>query len=289
MADARDEAASPDWILDEAIEQQDVDVPADDAMDLHPEEGPSSNDVDMHSVGSLEAAQSLGNLEPDAGDCIAELLLTQMGASGRSYRRESRQAARKIVSEMYSPPRVTKLIRELKLKHMMAGFAFDLSMIDEDDGMPWDFSIPAKREKAWKRFTEQKPYVLIGSPACTAFSTWQRLKEAKSDDVEGMRRAKTASIVHLDFVARMYREQAEGGRYFLHEHPLHATSWILKSIEEVMQIPGVQKVHGDQCQFGAEAQSGPMKGSPVKKPSGFMINSPELAKILDVQCKGQGG
>ena len=90
----------PDLILDETIDQQDGDAPADDAMDLHPEEGPSSNDVDMHFVGSLEAAQSLCNLEPDAGDCIAELLMTQMGASGRSYRRESRQAARKIVSEM---------------------------------------------------------------------------------------------------------------------------------------------------------------------------------------------
>ena len=74
MAGVRDENASSDWILDEAIEQQDSNVPADDAMDLHPEEGPSSNDVDMHFVGSLEAAQSLGNLEPDAGDGIAELL-----------------------------------------------------------------------------------------------------------------------------------------------------------------------------------------------------------------------
>ena len=54
----------------------------------------------MHFVGSLEAAQPLGNLEPDAGDYIAELLLFQMGASGRSYRRESEQVAKKIVSEM---------------------------------------------------------------------------------------------------------------------------------------------------------------------------------------------
>ena len=63
---------------------------------------------------------------------------------------------------MYSPPRVTELILELKLKHMMAGFAFDLAMIDEDDGMPWDLTIPAKREKGWKGFTEQKPYVTAG-------------------------------------------------------------------------------------------------------------------------------
>ena len=106
-----------------------------------------------------------------------------MGASGRSYKRESRQAAREIVSELYWPARVTKLIRELKFKHMMAGFAFDLIMVDEDDGC----------HEAWKRFTEQKPYVRIGSPACTPLSTWQRLNEAKLSDIEGMRRAKTAA------------------------------------------------------------------------------------------------
>ena len=72
------------------------------------------------------------------------------------------------------------------------------------------FSIKAKRDKAWRRFTEQKPYMLIGSPACTPFSTWQRLNEAKSNDIEAMQKAKTAAIVHMDFVAKMYQEQVEG-------------------------------------------------------------------------------
>ena len=108
------------------------------------------------------------------------------------------------------PPRGTTLIRALKTKHLMAGFAFDLTTMDGDDESPWDFSIKAERDKAWKRFTEQKPYVLIGSPACTPFSTWQRLNEAKSKDVEAMRRAKVEAVVHMNFVCRMYHEQAEG-------------------------------------------------------------------------------
>ena len=100
----------------------------------------------MAFVGSLEAAQSNGRLEPSKDDVVAELLLTQMGGSGRQHQREFRAAARKIVSEFYSPPRVTKLIRDMKCKHLMAGFAFDMTLVDEDDGMPWDFSVPAKRE-----------------------------------------------------------------------------------------------------------------------------------------------
>ena len=30
---------------------------------------------------------------------------------------------------------------------------------------------------------------------------------------------------HLEFMVKLYRRQAECGRYFLHEHPAHASSW----------------------------------------------------------------
>ena len=190
---------------------------------------------------------------------------------------------------MYSPPRATKLIRELKSKRMMAGFAFDLATIDEEDGMPWGFSIPTKREKAWRRFTEQKPYMFIGSPACAPFSTWQRPNEAKANDLEAMRRAKIAPIVHLDFVVRMYREQSEGGRHFPHEHPLYATSWKICSIEKLMNLPQVQLAHGEQRRFGPEARSGPMRGRPIKKPSGSRTNPNEPHDALSKQRAAHNG
>ena len=47
----------------------------------------------------------------------------------------------------------------------MAGFSLDLTVMDED-GLPWDFNNQAKREKARRIVREQKPYMLIGSPAC---------------------------------------------------------------------------------------------------------------------------
>ena len=105
----------------------------------------------------------------------------------------------------------------------MAGFALDLTVLDED-GTPWDFTQRDKREKARRLVRQQKPYMLIGSPACKEFSTWQFLNAAKSKDPEAMRRAKTAAILHLDFVCSLYQEQLDGGRYFLHEHPQYATS-----------------------------------------------------------------
>ncbi len=43
----------------------------------------------------------------------------------------------------------------------MPGFSFDITVVDPEDGMPWDFSIPAKRLKARMMIREQKPYLLI--------------------------------------------------------------------------------------------------------------------------------
>ena len=254
----------------------------------HNMEENTGNDAEMDFVGILQADQEIGSLEPSFDDEVSALLLAEMGSSGRHYRRDGRRAMRKIVSEIYSPPRVTKLMRELKSRYLVPGFAFDLTVADED-GTPWDFSDPDKREKARRRLREQKPYVLIGSPMCKEFSTWQRLNEARSKDPEAMQRARIAATVHIDFVASLYEEQIDGGRYFLHEHPQYASSWTVPSIERVKARAGTQRVHGDQCQFGAEIRRGTMKGAPIKKPSGFLTNAPCVAEALDVRCTGQGG
>ena len=119
----------------------------------------ATQDTDMGFVGFV------GSMEPTQDDEIAEMLLTQLGA-GRSYARERRQALKKFtVSEVYSPPRITKEIREGKWKHLLPGFALDLTVVDPSDGLLWDFSRKSKREKATALLRQQKPYMLIGSPA----------------------------------------------------------------------------------------------------------------------------
>ena len=92
--------------------------------------------VIVYKVQIKQAAQEIGSLEPSVDDFVSALLLTEMGASGRIFRRESRCVARKIVSEIYSPPRVTKLLRDIKCKHLMVGYGFDLTIVDPDDGLP---------------------------------------------------------------------------------------------------------------------------------------------------------
>ena len=243
-------------------------------------------DVEMEFVGKLEVEDSLGSLEPSVDDFVAGLLLQQLGSLGRRYRREARQGAKAIVSEVYSPPRVTKLLRESRMRHAVPGLALDLTVNDPMDGTPWDFSIAAKRRRARQLFAEQRPYIIIGSPECTHFCSFQAMNMARSKDVEAMKRAKTAAIVHLKFVAQLYADQIARGKYFLHEHPLRATSWSEDEIAKILQRPDVIRVHGDQCQYGAEVHSGKHAGKPILKPTGFMTNAPAVARALPLTCQG---
>ncbi len=202
----------------------------------------------------------IGSLAPEFCDFVGDMLLASIASSGRKYGRETRAANRRIVSEAYSPPRVTAEIKRGRHPHLVPGFAFDLTVNDPDDGQPWDFSVKGKREKARTKLDKQKPYMLIGSPACTAFSTWMYLNETKSKDVAAIRRAKARAIKHIDFVIELYYDQLAGGRYFLHEHPEHATSWQLLQMKILMEAEAVTRVCGDQCQSGAEHQRGARTG-----------------------------
>ncbi len=200
----------------------DASVPAaSDDMAVEEESGPSEERHD--GVGDMSMG-FIGSLEPAHDDVISSVLLQQLGSVGRRYKRESRTAYKKIVSEIYSPPRITREIRRSRGRHLMAGFAMDLTVTDPDDGLPWDFTSPAKQAKARRVLREQKPYFLIGSPECRMFSTWQALNNSKNPDKEEIKRAYDAAVEHINFVVSLYVEQIQGGRYFLHEHPRHATS-----------------------------------------------------------------
>ena len=204
-------------------------------------------------------------------------MLQELGSSRGSHKRELRKGMRHLVSEIYAPPRVTEEIRRGGYKYLLPGMAFDLTVNDPLDGKPWDFGIEAKRARARPIIREQKPYCPIGSPMCTFFSSWQALNAARFGTEKDIAHNKAKATMHLNFVAELYAEQVAGGRYFLHEHPEGATSW------------NVVHVVGDQCQYGAQIKSGMHSGDPIKKPTGVMTNSSEIAATLSMRCTGQQG
>ena len=135
------------------------------------------------------------------------------------------------------------------------------------------------RERALQTVRDEKPLLLIGSPMCTAFSTWQiindKIRYPLTVAAEKHRAGKD-----VEFCCQLYREQVKNGRCFLHEHPAYATSWQEAVIQRTLSETGVETATCDQCQYGcADAQ-----GNPIKKPTMFMTNAPELAKRLRTRC-----
>ena len=106
--------------------------------------------------------------------------LNILDSQGKSHERDRHQALKRLVSEVYSPPRITLEIMRGGFRNLTLCLALDLTIKVPDDGMPLDFFSKFKRIKARELLRHSQPVLLIGSPMRTAFSTWQRLNAAKS-------------------------------------------------------------------------------------------------------------
>ena len=140
------------------------------------------------------------------------------------------------VSELFGPGRSTSRASAFDL---MPGMAIDLRT-------GFDFNMEQDRVRARAIIDEEKPWLIVGSPMCAAFSPLMALNP-KTDKVK---HAMVQGVKHLFFVGEIYKTQISRGRFFLHEHPKAATSWGLWMVKEVLAMEGVVTVDCDQCAFG---------------------------------------
>ena len=210
-------------------------------------------------------------------------LIKSLGGDSKRYQRERRRGLQAVVSEIYSPPRVTAATKLLPELGCVPGFALDLTTVDAQ-GRPWDFDDADTRMRARAMVEQEKPLLLVGSPMCRAYSAWQRLNAAKRDPAVVARELVKAKV-HLAFCMELYEVQRSAGRYFLHEHPAQASSWQEDVVQAVEAMEGVFKTTVDQCQYGMEDED----GSPMRKPTTFMTNSACLVESLNKRCGGRGG
>ena len=187
-----------------------------------------------------------------------------------------------IISEIYSPPRVTTYAKLLPSLGIGPGFALDLTTVNAK-GEPWDFDTVEKQEEAERLLDETKPTILVGSPMCTAYCAWQRLNKHRRDPAV-VEEDKAKADAHLKFVCRVNLKKIQTGMYLRHEHPAQATSWHEDCVEDVMNQPGVYYAVMDQCQYGQTAEN----GQPVKQPTKWMSNAAEILKQLQNRCTGRG-
>jgi hypothetical protein len=196
------------------------------------------------------------------------------------------------VVELYSPPRVTASLPRPSVAQalgpapvggdLVAGSTFDLHA--DADGVRWDFSKPTDRKRAFDQIRAEEPFLVVGSPPCTMFSSMQNMNK-KRGKAEWQERRHAAEIL-LTFAAAVYKLQVSSGRHFLHEHPAGATSWRSPAIAKLLATPGVSAVVAHQCAFGLQTSAPGGGHAPAKKPTRFMSSAPAVLEALSRRCPG---
>ena len=185
------------------------------------------------------------------------------------------------VTELFGPGKFTGRAESFGLN---PGHAFDLRLKDEN-GVQWDLSDPDRQALCEEIIDYEKPYVLIGSPTCRAFSAIMNLN--KDRDPEEYERKVIEGIRHLRFCVKQYKKQVREGRYFLHEHPDQAWSWKLDFMVELMEMEGVSRVTGHQCCWGQQTVDYDGEMGLVLKPTGWLSNSPCILEEMSRRCENE--
>ena len=192
----------------------------------------------------------------------------------KSYKRERNKNTKTVVSEICSPPGVTKMLNQLPSHELLPSFAMDLATTDED-GKAWDFDKKQMRDRARALIEEQYPYLLIGFPMRTAFCKWHDLNKMRYGPGK-YRREYIRAMIHFRFAGGLYKQQIDAGRYLLHEHPYSAKSWNEMCIQNIWRHNAVDRVIADQCRFGQRCS----KNFPVKRPTGSLTNLEQMMMMM---------
>ena len=159
----REQEAEPTIVEEVEYSPMSRDEDADDgAMDVDKAPG---GDVDMGLLEDLKRScgseHKAAKFVDDCNHDILGLVLALGSGSTTAYRRERQGALNRIVSEVYSPPRVTAAIKMLPSLKLIPGLAMDLTTLD-DEGKPWDFTTRRSTVKARRQCERQKPALIVG-------------------------------------------------------------------------------------------------------------------------------
>ena len=108
---------------------------------LTPEALPMSEDEQMESLEPI-----MNVVTEDVVDHLKVYnkeifkLINELGGGTRAYACERRLKLKALVTELYSPPRVTAAAKLMPSSDVIAGIAFDLTTQD-GNGQSWDFSL----------------------------------------------------------------------------------------------------------------------------------------------------
>ena len=262
-----------------------------DHMPLTTKSGPIASDIHRRIVRSLSTGKVIDDCLVDdvADNMLKRKLIAPDNLRVELVMKQSlamyQQKGCDVV-ELFSQPRIAQeaAIRKYSGTQLKAGWSLDLTMRDPETDRPWDLSVRETQDKVRKMVREGKPFMLIGSPPCTAFSQLQGLNNHKRDP-EVVRREMDQACAHIMFCFEMYELQRKAGRYFAHEHPSSASSWSRPEVLEMLLRDDCELVEVDMCDFGLTA-SDEYGEALVRKRTKVLTNSPEVARRIARKCTG---
>jgi hypothetical protein len=123
------------------------------------------------------------------------------------------QASRKQKSQSYTAHRESWHTSEACHVNHEAGLTFALCM--GHDGKFWNFLQASDRARARKLISQEKPFIVIGSPPCTDFSSWNMRSNHKRMSEEEVRRRKAEEQAEtlLGFAIEVHERQMCHGHH----------------------------------------------------------------------------
>ena len=152
-----------------------------------------------------------------------------------------------------------------------------------DDGQFWDLGTREDRERLEQMQQEHQTEFLIGNAPCISFRTllYPSGTKTQTDRVQDQERQYTRACIEA------YQRQLIMGRHFLHEHPVHASSWCMPEMRELMNDGRVHLVQGPICHWRLSSTGDGDEQGFVRGKTRWATSSSRLAALLARRHAGE--
>ena len=151
-------------------------------------------------------------------------------------------------------------------------------------GTGYDFFKQEHRRRALQEIRDRKPFAQVVAFPCGPWSPLQELGAKSRQKVLLMRWRRRKHRSLTKFSADIAKEQYYGGRHFIIENPSRSKAWKeAKELQDLLQLPGVELVEVDQCQYGLRGPHGGLH----RKRTWLVTSSAEVVKeFTGKKCDG---
>ena len=154
-----------------------------------------------------------------------------------------------------------------------------------DDGQFWDLGTREDQERLEQIKQEHQTELLIGSAPCISFRTL--LHPSERGTKEQIEKVQDEERQYTQACIKAYKRQLSMSRHFLHEHPVHASSWCMPEIREFLNDGRIHLVQGSTCHWRMAATDDRNEQGFVRGKTRWATSSSRLATLLAREQAGE--